>query len=127
MLATKVLRLLLALLLSQTLGLIHRVAHHPGALSAPPTRAAATLSPATAMPATAHTRHTGLLAWLFPHQDNDATCRLIDQAHGFDVLASVPQVALPMAVTPFLLQFLAGETLARWVALFDARGPPLPR
>ena len=37
-----------------------------------------------------------------------------------DTLATVAVLALLPAVTPFSL----GEVLARWAALFDARGPP---
>ena len=78
---------------------------------------------------TAEAREAGIargLSKLFPHHgQND--CRLYDQlAHGA-ALPSVPVLLLPVLPPVALLAWFQGEALARWVALFDARGPPVSR
>ncbi len=109
-----------ALLLSQTLGFVHRVVHHPfspaqqvyqGVTQAQPVLAAAVKAP-------------GLLSGLFQHNDDDPTCRIFDQAGGCDSLPGMAPLVLPMALTAFTLLFFEGEVLARRAELFDARGPP---
>ena len=106
--------LVLALLLAQTLGFVHRIAH--GSLG----------SKAVAS-AVAQERSEARVAKLFQHSEDDATCRLFDQCSSFDALNGVPAVVLPMVLPTFVLLFFEGEFLARWVALFDARGPPSVR
>ena len=70
---------------------------------------------------------TGWLASLFSLHDGDSDCRLFDQAsHGSTVPALVA-VVLPMVLSSFVFDISRGEALARWAALFDARGPPLTR
>jgi hypothetical protein len=54
-------------------------------------------------------------------------CRLYDQLGHADSLPAMPVLVLPLAPCAFILQFLQGEVLARWAALFDARGPPPAR
>jgi hypothetical protein len=102
----------LALLLAQTLGFVHRTLHH---------------APVGGKAAVTASVHHGLGASLFQHSEDDPSCRLFDQAAGGDTLPGVPAVVLPLAVAPLALLFFAGEYLARWVALFDARGPPAVR
>ena len=48
---------------------------------------------------------------------------------GADVVASlvIAALVLPLVLPTAAFHFFEGEVLARWVALFDARGPPLPR
>jgi hypothetical protein len=57
----------------------------------------------------------------------DAQCRLYDQlAHGASA-PGVPLVVLPMLLPAATFAFLQGEAVARWVSLFEARGPPAIR
>ena len=112
-----------ALLLAQTLGLLHGVVHEDGrehhvqALSADQNHNHGHGDQG------AHSG--GWLASLFSSHDGGADCRLFDQAsHGSaapaSALSSLP--ALPPSVAVAIFQ---GDALARWAALFDARGPPL--
>ena len=112
-----VVALAFALWFAGTMGLMHRSLHVPGL-------------PAAAAAATAQVEHrhdTGhTLASLFGVH-NDADCRLYDQlAHGTGV-PGVPLVVLPMLLPAATFAYLQGEAIARWVALFDARGPPSTR
>jgi hypothetical protein len=105
---------LLALVMAQTLGLMHRVAHHSGA----------------EQPASLAALHDGddhgWLAGLFSSHE-ESGCPVYDQlGHG----ATLPELrALPLPLVPaaFILQWFQGEVLARWAALYDARGPPSVR
>ena len=93
---------LFALMAAQTMGLMHRVVHHAGAGA------------------------DGPLAALFSTHD-EPTCPLYDQlGHGGMILVP-PAVPLPLVPAAFVLQWFQGEVLARWAALFDARGPPAIR
>ena len=107
---TPVLLFVLALLLAQTLGHVHRMVH----------RQVAGLQ----APAVAKQQATGFLGALFQHNDNDPSCRLYDQCGSPDAVVSVPAIAVPVALPSGVLLYFTGEALARWVALFDARGPP---
>jgi hypothetical protein len=89
--------LALALWLASTLGLMHRVVHGGAGHAAPAA--------------------CGL----------DADCRLYDQLAGGAAALSVPLVVLPIALPMARLHYFLGEALARWVTLFDARGPPVTR
>ena len=116
--------LAISLWLASTLGLMHRVLHiHlPGApvsalASTPPVALGASATPA-------HERH-GLLALFGVHEDGD--CRLYDQLAGGAAAPSVPFVVLPIALPMARFHYFLGEAIARWVTLFDARGPPLTR
>ena len=117
--------LMLALVLSQTLGLWHGIVHGPATLAhtAHPAQATHTLH---AAPAT----HAGMSEpWLDAHggQAGSAQCRLYDQCSHVDALVQVPALALPLVLTSFVLLVLAGLARARWHAHFQARGPPLVR
>lgn len=116
--------LAVSLWLASTLGLMHGVLHiHvPGA----PVSALAQAQPVAldASTAQAHARH-GLLALFGVHADAD--CRLYDQLAGGAAAPSVPLVVLPIALPMARFHYFLGEALARWVSLFDARGPPLTR
>ena len=107
--------LAVALWFAGTLGLMHRSLHVPG------------LPAAAAQAAQIVHKHAGHhLASLFGDH-TDAECRLYDQlAHG-SAAPGVPLVVLPMLLPSATFAFLQGEALARWVALFDARGPPSSR
>lgn len=110
---------LVALIAAQTLGLMHRVAHHSGAN-------------ASAAPIAAHAaegergHHDGPLAGLFSTHE-EPSCPLYDQLGQGGVIPVLPGVPLPLVQAAFVLRWFQGEFLARWVALFDARGPPSVR
>ncbi|SFO03784.1 hypothetical protein SAMN05443579_101386 [Variovorax sp. PDC80] len=113
--------LAIALWLAGTLGLMHRSLHAPGL-------------PAAAAAAAAHVDHDHAghdhaahgLAGLFG-EHTDAECRLYDQLSHGSSAPGVPLVVLPMLLPTATFAYLQGEVLARWVALFDARGPPSSR
>ena len=108
--------LLSVLLAAQTLGLMHRVAHVSGLGN-------------DAEVASIHARDNGSHSrgWtetLFATHDGESACRLFDQLSQGGCLPSVAAVLPPVIAPLFFLQWFQGEALARWVALFDARGPP---
>jgi hypothetical protein len=120
--------LVAALCLASTLGLLHRTVHLPG-----PSHAAVLAAPTDAKQAAAAHAHShaaalhGLLALFGGHDDGDLQCRLYDQlAHG-SALPSVALLVLPVVLPTAVFDFMQGEALARWVLLFDARGPPAAR
>jgi hypothetical protein len=111
--------LMLALLLSQSLGLWHGVVHGP-------------IHGASANPAaqifSGHETQDGHEA----HDGHDGAggspqCRLYDQCSHGDALVQVSVLALPLDLRSFVLVVLAGLAWARWHAHFQARGPPLVR
>jgi hypothetical protein len=65
------------------------------------------------------------LADLFDSHQQESDCRLYDQASHDGGLVAVMQLLLPVVSPPFAVAIFQGEALARWAALFDARGPPL--
>jgi hypothetical protein len=106
-----------ALWFATTLGLLHRTTHGPEGAQ---TRAVAVVDEGGA----SHAAH-GLTALFGDHTDAD--CRLYDQlSHGPAALC-VPALVLPALLPAATFLYLEGEALARWVALFDARGPPSAR
>ena len=105
--------LLSALVMAQALGLMHRVVHLPQGQE-------------LAHEYHDHDHHAhghGWVAELFAGHDDDSSCRLFDPLN-LEGAACVPALALPPIAAFFFLDQLQGEFLARWVALFDARGPP---
>lgn len=119
--ASLVIALAVALWLASTLGLMHRVLH-PGAGNAP---ASAAVAQAHGVGHAHKVGHGGLLALFGEHVDAD--CRLYDQAAGGAAALSIPLVVLPIVLPMARFHFFLGEAIARWVTLFDARGPPLTR
>jgi hypothetical protein len=108
-----------ALLLAQTLGLMHGVVHS---------------TPHEAMHErqlqlhdhAGHAHHAD--TWfesLFSSHDGNADCRLFDQASQGDAAPALAQFSLPSLPPSVAVAIFQGEALARWAALFDARGPPL--
>jgi hypothetical protein len=121
--------LVAALWLASTLGLMHRVVHG-GAKHVVPAQAVqvGNLDKVQAAPhahASGHALHGSLSALFGDHADAD--CRLYDQLAGGAAALSVPLVVLPIALPMARFHYFLGEALARWVTLFDARGPPLTR
>lgn len=114
-----VVALAVVLWLAGTLGLMHRSLHAPGL-------------PGAAVAAHVDHDHAGHdhaahgLAGLFG-EHTDAECRLYDQLSHGSSAPGVPLVVLPMLLPTATFAYLQGEVLARWVALFDARGPPSSR
>ncbi|HZY20205.1 MAG TPA: hypothetical protein VFE82_17175 [Ramlibacter sp.] len=112
-----VLLLLPALLLAQSLGLVHGVAHAPG-LAVSGAAVAADIDTSHAQAAQAD--------GLFGGHDG-STCRLYDQLTHGSAAPCVPVVLAPLLPPAQLVAVLHGLALARWAALFDARGPPALR
>jgi len=123
--------LVVALWFAGTLGLIHRSLHVPG-LGQP----AAAAQASHGEEARGHAAHAAQVSHL-PHASHgiaslfgdhtDAECRLYDQlSHGSGALG-VPTLVLPVLLPSATFAYLQGEAIARWVALFDARGPPSTR
>ena len=125
--------LVLALCFSGTLGQMHRVVHAPGlaALQAAAQSGVGTQAyshglsqlSTQGLNEAAHPHAHGWLDSLFGVH-SDAECRLYDQLSGDPALTGVPPVVLPLQLPMAQLRTRAGEFIARWVALFDARGPP---
>lgn len=136
--ATPLIAVLLAIALwfASTMGLVHGVVHVPGVAQATEQAAtdvaslASVSSTVAARPAVKSIRPahvTGFAALFADHSDGDAQCRLYDQlSHGPAAIA-VPLIVLPLILPTATFDFFQGEVLARWVALFQARGPPSPR
>ena len=109
------------LLLMPTLGLMHEVVHGPQAHRA-----------VHALAHDAHHSHDAheddpWLGRLFSTHKDDNDCRLFDQASHGSAASLVAVLSLPMVFASQVFDISRGEALARWAALFDARGPPLAR
>ena len=101
-----------ALVASQSLAFVHRVVHAPWADEA-----------AAHWHEHDEERH-GVFESLFAHGEEESTCRLLD-ALGQDASSvSCALAVLPALPAAAVLAALAGDFIARWTALFDARGPP---
>ena len=112
-----------ALVFAQAIGLMHSVMHAPGTMPS----AAARAMYVDASNASVDRTGQGWLKALFSGHDDDSTCRLFDQLGHGDAAPSVAAVQLPLTVPTFLLLAFQGDFVARWAALFDARGPPSVR
>ncbi|HEY8358582.1 MAG TPA: hypothetical protein VIL30_14085 [Ramlibacter sp.] len=106
--------LALALVLAQALGLMHRVTHFGPASSGP------------AQATQASGAESNWVASLFAGHASDSDCRLYDPLN-HEGAPGVPLLVLPLLLSSFFLASCQGDFVARWAALFDARGPPLPR
>jgi hypothetical protein len=129
--------LALVLLLAQTLGLLHGLVHPDtkeaghGAAHGP---GLAHVAENRHVPAAAaqgesveHDPGHNYLSWLFAGHHTDTDCRAYDLLCHFDAIADFASPALALVLQSFVLVLLAGLATARWHALFQARGPPLPR
>ena len=105
-----------ALWAATTLGLLHRTLH-----GSPPAKAAAVAGAHVDKAADSH----GLTALFGVH--TEAECRLYDQLSHGSAAPCVPMVFLPVLLPAASFVWLEGEVFARWIALFDARGPPSAR
>lgn len=107
--------LALALLLAQTLGLVHGQLHATAQQLA---RAHAHAELSEGAPAE---------RWeaLFDAHRSAADCRVFDQLSHGDAAASLPLLAPPpLPAAAWLLEFFQAQLRARLGAPFDARGPP---
>jgi hypothetical protein len=118
--------LAIALWFAGTLGVMHRSLHVPGLPAAAATVQAAQAEKTFQADKGAHVHAGHGVVSLFGDH-TDAECRLYDQlSHGSSV-PGVPLVVLPVLLPSATFAYLQGEAVARWVALFDARGPPSTR
>jgi hypothetical protein len=118
------LALVVALWFAGTLGLMHSTLHVPG-LAHAHALADARAQAVHADGAHEHAVARGIAGLFSGH--SDAECRLYDQlSHGSGALG-VPTLVLPVLLPSATFAYLQGEAIARWVALFDARGPPSTR
>ena len=114
-----------AMLLAQTLGFMHGVVHGPiyGSYSAAGSDGQVTLQSADESCAPS----ANWVDKLFSSHHGENDCRLFDQASHGSAAPQVAALALPVVLPPMAVAIFQGEALARWAALFDARGPPLTR
>lgn len=121
--------LALVLLLNQTLGLLHGIVHVPSITTGSAAHTAQVLNGAAAVAQFDHDAD-GFLTRLFSghsRHDGDPECRLYDQSSHLEAVPGVPVLALPLVLQPFVFSVLPGLAVARWHALFQARGPPSVR
>lgn len=109
--------LVLVLLFNQTLGLLHGTVHGP--MNGTVTSAVMAIPPAI----DTH-KADSLIGRLFGGHQAESDCRLFDQASHLDAMPGVPVVVLPLVLQASVFSVLAGLAVARWHALFQARGPP---
>jgi hypothetical protein len=119
-----VLLLLVALVFAQAMGFAHRVVHADG--GAGQDIVAADHHHHADGPSHHHDDETWQQALFGLHEDG-TDCRLYDGL-GSQALACQAAFA-PVVIAPStaFLRSLAGDFVARWVTLFDARGPPSSR
>lgn len=60
----------------------------------------------------------------FSDHQTGTDCQLFDQLSHTDGVATAAVVALALAAIPHILRASHGLAVARWHALFQARGPP---
>lgn len=112
--------LVLALMLAQQLGVMHRITHGPGLASTVDSAAVRLASNPNTIDA------TRWIAGLFSGHNSDPGCRLFD-ANGQGAAPAVATLVLPVAVAAgVLLCFRLAIVAVSW-ALFEARGPPVLR
>lgn len=126
------LALVLALWFAGTMGLLHRTLHVPGLPAAEAVHAHGHTHTGGAHHAHghagAHADHDAPSVWAMLFGEHaDAECRLYDQLAGGVGVPAFPPVVLPIVLPAATFAFLQGAFVARWVALFDARGPPSSR
>ena len=112
--------LLLVFVLAQSLGWMHRALHGTGG-------AASTMK--VSLHASVHAPREQAeagIAGLFRGHAEASDCRLFD-ALAQPGCAAAAVVVLPLSLPTAVLATAHGDFVARWSALFDARGPPPTR
>ena len=71
--------------------------------------------------------HKGWSDALFASHETAADCLVFDQLCHADAVHFMPPAALPITLSSLVLVTLAGDFIARWAALYQARGPPSAR
>ena len=112
-----------AMLMAQTLGFMHGVVHSP--INGPYTAAGNNVQVTLQSASQAGELSGNWVDALFSSHHGDNDCRLFDQASHGSAAPQVAALALPVVLPSFAVAIFQGEALARWAALFDARGPPL--
>lgn len=113
--------LVLALLWTQSLGLWHRLVHYDlghNTAKLGQVQAAAGDTARTSAPSSGK---------LFSNHQSDTDCQLFDQLSHADGVTALLAAALVVLVSPQFLRASHGLAVARWHALFQARGPPSVR
>lgn len=120
--ATALLCLVLALLFAQSMGQLHRIKHrgYPAVLQSQPVTLATAGAPTASAPV-----HFWLSRFFLMHDEGSPDCRLFDLSQQDGVSPSVAALVLPTSPLSMGVALFSGAALARWAALFDARGPPL--
>jgi len=115
------------LVTTQTLGLVHSITHGPSGsmLQAHEHDHGPTNGHAHDHADVQSADSGSFLTLLFSSHLEAADCRLYDQAGHEGALVMARQLPLPVVPPPLTVAIFQGEALARWAALFDARGPPL--
>jgi hypothetical protein len=121
--------LLLAVVLAQTLGLVHRSLYHPLQHSLHGVGAQHSHNHANDTHAHDNDAHSDCspswLAGLFAGHSDDAGCRLVDAQSSFGFVFYAASLALTSFVAMELIAFSQITSTARAAALFEARGPPV--
>ena len=121
--------LALALLMVPLLGLMHGIVHgHSHGLPSTVVSADAqgrAQARVQVQPATVDA--SGWAKKLFASHDKAADCLVFDQLCHADALHFLPLQALSAPLPNIVLVTLAGDFIARWAALYQARGPPWAR
>jgi hypothetical protein len=107
----------------------HRHAQPRASVGQPAQNQVQTQSTAVASPAWVSLRvtHKGWSEALFAGHGKAADCLVFDQLCHADALHFLPLQALSTTLPSIVLVTLAGDFIARWAALFQARGPPSAR
>lgn len=127
----------LALVAAQVLGLMHQMVHQQLYGGGAAERLAHTSEHARADYSGHERDHardhdhaddhgTHWIAALFSAHSDDSSCRLFDPLQ-HEGLLMLPALLLPSVLAARFIDFSKGECLARWAALYDARGPPFLR
>ena len=123
--------LALALLMVPLMGLMHGIVHgfshgQSTAQSHVQSQSQATVIKAPAGRSLTHA-HKGWTDALFSSHGKAADCLVFDQLCHADALHFLLLQALPTPLPNIVLVTLAGDFIARWAALYQARGPPSAR
>jgi hypothetical protein len=118
---------LVALVCAQALGFMHRATHQVHAGGYVRAEHAVPSAHADAHEHAGTEAAAGWLQALFGQHEDETDCRLYDGLGSQVFACPLPAGLAAMAPAQAFLSLLAGEFVARWAALFDARGPPASR